>query len=127
MITLNWITRADLELQFGIEDLPEDDNGNVSDQKINEAIDAGVTFVESYLRSINITLPASQSIQDELRYFLLDIVRYNYSNNTGSVTAEIRTKYEDAIAYLNKVLKGSVKLSDDNATSGWTTMRIYRT
>lgn len=130
--TEDWITKNDLIVAFGERDLPIDDQGLVSEEKISESIESATLYVESYLRAVEVALPASDSIQDQLKDVMLDITRYKYSNNEAAMTEEIRNRYNDAISYLNKILKGSVQLIDgDNdpaaPKAGWSTMTIWRT
>lgn len=125
-VTPNWITKDDLLESFGERDLPIDDLGIVSDEKIDSSIEYSTLYVESYLRAVGIALPATASIQLELKECMLNITRYNYSNNEAAMTEEIRKRYEDCLAYLNKILKGSVVLSDTGTSAGWSQMVISR-
>ncbi len=126
--TLNWVTKDDLILQFGVRDLPKDDNGDVSDEKIDEAIDTGVTQVEAYIRPTGITIPFSLEIQAELKLYLMDIIRYHYSNSVRTTTNEILERYQAAIAYLNKISSGKITLSESGTkkTNSISVMQIIR-
>lgn len=131
-MTEDWIVKNDLIVAFGELDLPTDDSGALNDEKIDESIESATLYVESYIRAVGIALPASLSIQLQLKDVMLNITRYNYQNGYQVMPDEVRNRYNDAISYLNKVLKGSVQLIDgDNdpaaPKAGWTTMNIWRT
>lgn len=125
-ITQNWINKNDLINAFGMRDLPIDENGDISDEKISNSVDYAVLYVESYLRSVGITLPASEVIKSELKECVLNITRYSYSNSPGAMTEEIRKRQEFSLSYLNKIISGSVVLSDKGKNAGWSQMKIYR-
>lgn len=115
-ITTDWVYKEDFITQFGERDLPLDDGGNVSDEKLDEAINTGITQVEAYLRPVGITIPFSDSIKSELKLNLMDIVRYHYSNSVRTTTNDIIERYQAAIAYLNKVASGDIVLSESGTT-----------
>lgn len=125
-VTENWITKEDLIVSFGERDLPIDDLGNISDEKIDDSIEYSSLYIESYLRAIGIELPASLTVQKELKECHLNITRYNYSNNESSMTTEIRKLFEESKAYLNKILKGNIVLSDAGKTAGLSNINLYR-
>lgn len=125
-ITQNWITKNDLITAFGERDLPIDDQGNISDEKIDESIEYATLFIESYLRSVGIELPASASVQAELKDCMLNVTRYKYSNNEAAMTEEIRNRFQECVSYLGKILSGSIVLSDRGTSAGWTTMELFR-
>lgn len=114
-VTTDWVYKNDLIIAFGVDDLPVDDNGDVSDEKIDEAINTGITQIEAYLRPVNISIPFSNDIKQELKLYLLDIVRYHYSNALQTATEDITNRYQAALAYLNKVASGKIQLSESGS------------
>ena len=116
-LTTNWITKADLILHFGEVDLPIDDNGDVSDIRIDEAIQTGITQIEAYMRPSGIIIPFSADIKAELKSYLLDIVKYHYSNSIRTLTEMTMNRYQEAISYLNKISSGKIALSESSTNT----------
>ncbi len=125
-ITARWVDENDFIEEFGERDLPVDDDGDLNIDKLNKSIDDAILLIESYLKASNVSMPLNLEIQRELTNQLMNITRYYYSNNTGSITEEIRIRYKDAIDYLVKIANGTVKISSSEAKTGLRQIPLFR-
>ena len=125
-----WITIQDLIDEYGEYDLPKkivNDEEVINEVKVNESITSARLKIESYLRKSGISLdPVSESTKLELRECIYNITRYFYSDNDGSMTEEIRARYETCIQYLKDIASGKVTLSSNADSAGFTFIPILR-
>lgn len=127
MINTKWLTIDDFEIIFGEDDLPIDDEGEISQERFDVSLESGINVVESYVRKIGIAMPFSDEVKSNLKYTAMDIVRFKYSNNAGESTTEKTEAYENAIKYLKDINSGKIVLEEIGSVGGgWKTMNLYR-
>lgn len=79
------------------------------DTTINRGLDEASRLIDSYIAAI-VPLPFDGSIPATLRRPCVDIALYFLAINPMARTAEQRTRYEDAIKWLEKVAAGKATL-----------------
>lgn len=104
----NYIAQKDLVKAFDENDFPRDENGNSDACRIDESIQFAEMTADSYVRSAGIATPVDydQGIS-QLRGPVLDIAWYRLQDHPSETVKE---RYEQAIAWLEKLAKGVVKL-----------------
>lgn len=117
-----YATRADIDELYGTEllaRLTDDRRAGEADQtKVDRGLEAADNIVNSYI-SERYTLPLPV-VPGALRECAVDIAVYKIALSTTKRTPEMRTRYEDAIALLERIGcgKAGLGLTDEEASSG---------
>lgn len=131
-----WITIDDLKENYGEFDLPKtkDETGAkvIDTDKINECIGWGENYFKGNFEAINIDTSLFTDTQvNEFKMYLLDVVRYYYSNKDLKNSGEIRTRFEHAKEWIKSVKNGDIKLITINQTEkinnkGFASVKLIR-
>lgn len=104
---------TDMQMRFGQEELEQlapSDTGAVDQDKVESALNDASAEMDTYLGSVY-TLPLSDP-NPYLKTICCDITRFRLWDD--AVSEEVRKRYEDAVAWLKKVVKGDVSLGIEN-------------
>lgn len=104
---------TDMQMRFGQEELEQlapSDTGAVDQSKVESALNDASAEMDTYLGSVY-TLPLSDP-NPYLKTICCDITRFRLWDD--AVSEEVRKRYEDAVAWLKKVVKGDVSLGIEN-------------
>jgi len=104
---------TDMQMRFGQEELEQlapSDTGAVDQGKVESALNDASAEMDTYLGSVY-TLPLSDP-NPYLKTICCDITRFRLWDD--AVSEEVRKRYEDAVAWLKKVVKGDVSLGIEN-------------
>lgn len=108
-----YITREDLELRFGIDEIAQlldddhdDTEGDEETDTLAPAIADAESIVDGYV-STRYTLPLP-TVPDLVKNWAADIARFKLYEEKAS--EEVRQRYEDAIAQLKDLAKGLINL-----------------
>lgn len=114
---MSYITKAQLIARFGRDELTQltdrDRSGIIDDVALDAAIADAGGLIDSYIGA-RYALPISQPVPILTRY-AGDLVRYFLFDDRA--TDEVIRRYDDVVAYLSKVSKGTVQLGI-NAAGG---------
>lgn len=104
-----------------LEDLADrDDSGSPDDPSIALALDLASSEIDSYI-SVRYATPL-QTVPGLVRTACIEIAVYRLASNGLGRTEDIRKRYEDTIAWLKMVAKGSANLGipslDEGASQG---------
>ncbi|MBU1193967.1 MAG: DUF1320 domain-containing protein [Proteobacteria bacterium] len=83
--------------------------GTINTDVTDKAISGADALIDSYLAS-RYSVPVTP-VPDILLNFAVDIAIYKICSRRSQAPEEVRTKYEDAIKWLEKVASGKVKIS----------------
>lgn len=112
---MNYCTKQDMIDRFGERELIQrtdrNANGVIDNAVLNEAISDAGDEIDGYLTQY--TLPLA-SVPRRLVRIACDIARFNLYQDLDEVSA-VKTRYNNAIAYLRDVSKGLVELGVDDA------------
>lgn len=119
-----YATRTDIEERYGADLLAViadvDGDGVVDDAVVERALADASGEVDTYV-SARYSLPLP-SVPTALVRVAVDIAVYRIASTADRATEEQRTRYEDAVALLARVAKGTASLGiathDAPATSG---------
>jgi phage gp36-like protein len=111
---VTYATQQDMERYFGATEVliaaDRDGDGEADTNVIQTALDSATQELDSYV-GVRYTLPLQTTPPPEiLTHICCDVAMYRMSVNTGSMTDEKRTRYEDAIKWLAKLAAGNVTL-----------------
>ena len=110
---MSYATQADIVALYGEEELIQ-----LADRDRDGAADAGVVEaalsdaseeIDGYL-SVQYDLPLDEARTRPLRRIAVDIAMYRMANTAPLNTDERRDRYRDAVRYLDKVSKGTIRL-----------------
>ncbi len=106
-----YVTLQELEDRFGTEEIlaltDRDGDGTPDSAVVDRAVaDAGAE-VDSYLEP-RYTVPLADPVPEMVRRVAADITRYRLYDNAPS--DEVRTRYEDAVAWLKRVSEGKASI-----------------
>ena len=104
---------TDMQMRFGQEELEQlapSDTGAVDQGKVESALNDASAEMDTYLGSVY-SLPLADP-NSYLKTICCDITRFRLWDD--AVSEEVRKRYEDAIAWLKKVVKGDVSLGIEN-------------
>lgn len=104
---------TDMQMRFGQEELEQlapSDTGTVDQSKVESALNDASAEMNTYLGSVY-SLPLTDP-NPYLKTICCDITRFRLWDD--AVSEEVRKRYEDAIAWLKKVVKGDVSLGIEN-------------
>ncbi|WP_290654477.1 DUF1320 domain-containing protein [Idiomarina sp.] len=105
---------TDMQMRFGQEELEQlapSDTGTVDQKsKVESALNDASAEMNTYLGSVY-SLPLTDP-NPYLKTICCDITRFRLWDD--AVSEEVRKRYEDAIAWLKKVVKGDVSLGIEN-------------
>lgn len=102
------ITRDELECRFGAEELAQllDDGAAPEEALANAAQDADA-LIDGYVGGVY-QLPMAEPVPAMITALRADVTRYRLWDDKAP--AEVRKRYEDAIALLKDIGKGTVRL-----------------
>jgi phage gp36-like protein len=107
-----YATTADLESYLGTEAYlrlcDRDDSGAVDTSDIEEALDRASSLADSYIAKWIPALQAAAAVPRLLVQHVCDIAVYLLAGNKA--TKSMRTRYEDALKWLQSVADGDVTL-----------------
>ena len=111
---MSYCGKADIETQIGSELLARlsdrDSDGEGEDEVVTLAIDGAAATINSYL-SVRYDLPLTEAQQTPiLKAYCMDIAIYRMALDGLAQTAEMRQRYEDAIAHLKRIADGKANL-----------------
>ena len=104
---------TDMQMRFGQEELEQlapSDTDAVDQSKVESALNDASAEMDTYLGSVY-TLPMTEP-NPYLKTICCDITRFRLWDD--AVSEEVRKRYEDAVAWLKKVVKGDVSLGTEN-------------
>ena len=104
---------TDMQMRFGQEELEQlapSDTDAVDQSKVESALNDASAEMDTYLGSVY-TLPMTEP-NPYLKTICCDITRFRLWDD--AVSEEVRKRYEDAVAWLKKVVKGDVSLGIEN-------------
>lgn len=104
---------TDMQMRFGQEELEQlapSDTDAVDQSKVESALNDAAAEMDTYLGSVY-SLPLADP-NPYLKTICCDIARFRLWDD--AVSEEVRKRYEDAIAWLKKVVKGDVSLGIEN-------------
>lgn len=104
---------TDMQMRFGQEELEQlapSDTDAVDQSKVESALNDASAEMNTYLGSVY-SLPLTDP-NPYLKTICCDITRFRLWDD--AVSEEVRKRYEDAIAWLKKVVKGDVSLGIEN-------------
>ena len=104
---------TDMQMRFGQEELEQlapSDTDAVDQSKVESALNDAASEMDTYLGSVY-SLPLADP-NPYLKTICCDIARFRLWDD--AVSEEVRKRYEDAIAWLKKVVKGDVSLGIEN-------------
>lgn len=105
---------TDMVTRFGQEELeqlaPSDTAENFDQDKVDSALSDASAEMNTYLGSVY-SLPLTDP-NPYLKTICCDITRFRLWDD--AVSEEVRKRYEDAVAWLRKVVKGDVFLGIEN-------------
>lgn len=104
---------TDMQMRFGQEELEQlapSDSGAVDQDKVDSALSDASAEMNTYLGSVY-SLPLTDP-NPYLKTICCDITRFRLWDD--AVSEEVRKRYEDAVAWLKKVVKGDVSLGIEN-------------
>ena len=105
----NYININNLAAAFNESDFPKDQNGNDDIKRINEAIDYAEMLADSFIRSAGYPTPIDYDAGiREITCSVTDIAFYRLQDRPST---NVKQRYDDAVAWLEKIAKGIVKLS----------------
>ena len=104
---------TDMQMRFGQEELEQlapSDTDAVDQSKVESALNDASAEMNTYLGSVY-SLPLTDP-NPYLKTICCDITRFRLWDD--AVSEEVRKRYEDAVAWLKKVVKGDVSLGIEN-------------
>lgn len=117
---MGYAEEIDLETRFGEKLLTlvadRDQDGKIDDGVVESALADASAEIDSYLGQI-FSLPLS-STPELLVRVCGDIAIYRMAIDAGTLTAEMRLRYEDALRWLEKVATGKAGLGDYTESTG---------
>ena len=123
MTILAYATNEDYFAEFSGDTVHSD-----SDTRIPRSLQRASRLVDTYVRSTGITVPLTDPVTlRDVKGPVLDIARYFSWPDQPS--EEIRTRYEDAIKFLELVSTGKIKLVVEGqqvVKNGFTNIRLVR-
>jgi len=103
---------SDVERRIGETDLASladyDGDGIPDSDVVEAAIDSACALIDSYL-SVRFTVPVSP-VPDVLATRAVNLAVYFLRLGRDSATADVRRQYEDDVAWLREVVRGTVHL-----------------
>ncbi len=107
-----YATKADMLKRFGEAELialtDRENAGVVADSLVADAIASAEGEINPYLQA-QYALPLTD-VPIVVRDFTCDVARYRLCGGEVVETEEVRTRYEDAIAFFRRVAEGKVSL-----------------
>ena len=109
---MNYATTADFILAFGEEEtlalsqLDESNSIGINGEVIQRALETASAEIESYLTAARISVTGEPPLI--LRNLVCDIARYRLDRNRQR--EDVRLRYEDAIKFLQAVVKGNASI-----------------
>ncbi|MCK7458496.1 gp436 family protein [Idiomarina aminovorans] len=111
---MGYAQATDMVTRFGQEELeqlaPSDTAEEFDQEKVDSALSDASAEMNTYLGSVY-ALPLTDP-NPYLKTICCDITRFRLWDD--AVSEEVRKRYEDAVAWLKKVVKGDVSLGIDN-------------
>ncbi len=104
---------TDMQMRFGQEELEQlapSDTDAIDQSKVESALNDAAAEMDTYLGSVY-SLPLADP-NPYLKTICCDITRFRLWDD--AVSEEVRKRYEDAVAWLKKVVKGDVSLGIEN-------------
>lgn len=117
---MSYATAADAEDELGERELialtDRDNVGALQADVLQKALDKASGEIDSYLVGRYLT-PLSV-VSALIKTYCIDIARYRLSGADVTEVETVRTRYKDAIRFLESVRDGKTKLGADVATAG---------
>ena len=111
---MGYAQATDMVTRFGQEELeqlaPSDTAESFDQDKVDSALSDASAEMNTYLGSVY-SLPLTDP-NPYLKTICCDITRFRLWDD--AVSEEVRKRYEDAVAWLKKVVKGDVSLGIEN-------------
>ena len=102
-----YATREDMVVRFGEVSITQLERGLSKDESVDSAIKDASDIADGYIgKEYKIPLP---SVPQNLKIIICDMARYFLYRNKAP--DEVRTRYEDAIAFLKRISDGKAVLT----------------
>lgn len=120
MNSLKILKREDLNVHFGEDFLPINDDNEINELKIEEDLLLTDKEIESTLIASNLSIEEIAKDEDtlfRLKPIALDIISYRLCNRSGEDSELFSLRYKQALASLNMISKGLASVIEKEGTN----------
>ncbi|MEO1082392.1 MAG: phage protein Gp36 family protein [Pseudomonadota bacterium] len=121
-----YATQQDLVTRYGESELEtyafDDDLDQIDTARVDQALQDASNFIDAYLAA-QMTVPVDPA-PDILTRLCAEIARYRLQDDQP--LDEARKRYEDAVALLKDIARGTASLDPSGATAASTTVHAMR-
>lgn len=102
-----YLQRTDIDVHFGDDFIPRDDNNNINEQKITDNIEATDSIINLRLRRAGVALPVTDAgTLSELKPIALDICSYLLNNRPSEDAETFVNRKDTALKELDLIIEG---------------------